>query len=265
MPWLRLWHGHRHPDEQLDSWGEDGPIFGPFPFFHMTYGCENKFGDDGYCLNLVEEFVYYDGMYYGDWSFCDQLDESMRSRLVTFDSSKAVRADCRPGNLQPCSSQNEGGGSDTGANIMDPQVAWKELMEAFHQLNWDRVRDLAEGLLHWMNRGGCPPETSAGVFVPADLTIEPKQSLGPDWNRTVVQAACRYALALANQVSDDPDGIPRGVPFSLSCCDCDIDSPRSYEAAVAAGWNRIRFVPQSPGENFLGLCPECQQLGEEIP
>lgn len=91
MPYLKLWHGHRHPDEQLDGWGEDGPTFGLFPFFHMTYGCEIKFGDDGYCLNLVEEFVYYDGMYYGDWSFCDQLDKDMQSRLVTFDSSKADR------------------------------------------------------------------------------------------------------------------------------------------------------------------------------
>lgn len=89
MPWLRLWHGHQHPNEQLDGWGEDGPTFGPFPFFHMTYGCDIKFGEDGYCLNLVEEFVYYDGMYYGDWSFCDQLDEGMQSGLVSFDPAKA--------------------------------------------------------------------------------------------------------------------------------------------------------------------------------
>lgn len=132
MPYLKLWHGHRHPDEQLDGWGEDGPTFGPFPFFYMTYGCEIKFGGDGYCLNLVKEFVYYDGMYYGDWSFCDQLDEGMRSGLVTFDPNKAVRPDCRPGNLQPCSSQNEGGVSDTGVHIMDPQVAWQDLLDAIH-------------------------------------------------------------------------------------------------------------------------------------
>ena len=31
-------------------------------------------------------------------------------------------------------------------------------------------------------------------------------------------AACRYALDLANQVLNAPDGIPRGVPFTLSCC-----------------------------------------------
>ena len=258
MPWLRLWHGHRHPNEQLDGWGEDGPTFGPFPFFHMTYGCDIKFGEDGCCLNLVEEFVYYDGMYYGDWSFCDQLDEGMQSGLVSFDPAKAVRADCRPGNLQPCSSQQEGGVSDIGVHKMDPQVAWLELMDAFHQLDWDRVRDLADGLLQWMNGGGFSPETSV-VRKPVDGSPnEPPKSLGPNWNRTVAQAACRYALDLANQVLNDPNGIPHGIPFTLSCCNCDVDGPGDYYKAVDEGWFRIRFVPQSPGENFIGLCPDCE-------
>ena len=180
MPYLKLWHGHRHPDEQLDGWGEDGPTFGPFPFLHKTYGCEIKFGDDGYCLNLVEEFVYYDGMYYGDWSFCDQLDKDMQSRLVTFDSSKAVRADCRPGNFQPCSSQNEGGVSETGIHIMDPQVAWQDLLDALHQLDWDRVRDLADGLLQWLDRDGFPPETSAVCKAADGVSIEPPRTLGSE-------------------------------------------------------------------------------------
>jgi len=74
-------------------------------------------------------------MFYGDWSFCDQLDKDMLSRLVTLDSQKAVRADCRAGNLQPYSSQKERGVSDTGVYNMDLQVAWQELMDAFHQLD----------------------------------------------------------------------------------------------------------------------------------
>lgn len=119
MPWLRLWQGHRHPNGQLSGWGKDGPTFGTILFFHIIYGCDIKFGDDRYCLNLVEEFVYDDGMYYDDWSFCDQLDEGMQSGLVTFDPRKAVRVDRRPGNLQPCISQNEGGVSDTGAHKVE--------------------------------------------------------------------------------------------------------------------------------------------------
>lgn len=265
MPYLRLWHGHHHPEEQLDGWGTDGPIFGPFPFFHMTYACEIQFGDEGHCLTIVDDFVFYDGMFYGDWSFSDQLDEGMRLGLVTFDADKAVRADCRRGTHPPGSSQNEGGASKTGVQIMDPQVAWQELIDAFCRLDWDRVRDLADGLLQWMNRGGSPPETSAMKSAVTGKSADPPQSPGPDWNRIVAQAACRYALVLADQVLADPNGIPHGVPFTLSCCSCDADNPHAYDEAVDAGWTRIRFVPQSPGENFLGLCPECRQLGEELP
>lgn len=141
---------------------------------------------------------------------------------------------------------------------MDPQVAWQELMDAFHQLDWARVRDLAEGLLQWMNRGGFPPETSAVRIAADGGAIEPPRTAGSEWNRTVARAACRYALDLANQVLSDSNGIPDGVPFTLSCCSCDIDGPDDYHKAVDAGWIRIRFVPQSPGENFIGLCPICE-------
>ena len=257
MPYLKLWHGHRHPNEQLDGWGEDGPTFGPFPFFHMTYGCDIKFGDDGYCLNLVQEFVYYDGMYYGDWSFCDQLDEGMRSGLVSFDPAKAVRADCQSGNLQPCVTSDAGGISFKGTDIVDPNAAWLELMDAFRQLDWNRVHELAEGLLQWMVRDGFPPETSVRNSTKG-VVADALWSLGSEWNRTVAQAACRYALDLANQVLQDPNGIPHGVPFTLSCCKCDVDGSGDYYQAVDAGWFRIRFVPQNVGENFIGLCPNCE-------
>lgn len=74
----------------------------------------------------------------------------------------------------------------------------------------------------------------------------------------MAHAACRYALDLAKQVLNDPDGIPHGIPFTLSCCNCDVDGPSDYYKAVDAGWFRIRFVPQNAGENFIGLCPNCE-------
>lgn len=37
----------------------------------------------------------------------------------------------------------------------------------------------------------------------------------------------------------------------------DGDGPGDYYEAVDAGWFRIRFVPQNVGENFIGLCPNC--------
>jgi len=90
MPYLMLWHGRTGRDEEMDNWGELGPVFGPFPFFHMTYNCDIKFSHEaGQVLNIVDDLVYYDGRYYGDWSIFDQPDEEQRSRLIPFDPQKA--------------------------------------------------------------------------------------------------------------------------------------------------------------------------------
>ena len=47
------------------------------------------------------------------------------------------------------------------------------------------------------------------------------------------------------------------VPFSLSCYECDCDSPDCYDEAIHSGWTLIQFTPDGLGENYLGLCPEC--------
>jgi hypothetical protein len=75
MPYLMLWHGRTDREEEMNNWGENGPVFGPFPFFHLTYKCG---------------IVYYDGMYYGDWSFFDEMDRGHRCRLIPFDPQKAI-------------------------------------------------------------------------------------------------------------------------------------------------------------------------------
>ena len=90
MPYLKLWHGRETVDEEMDSWGTSGPVFGPFPFFHMTYDCEITFSEEnGHILKVIDELVYYDGVYYGDWSFFDELDDGLRQRLIPFDPHKA--------------------------------------------------------------------------------------------------------------------------------------------------------------------------------
>lgn len=88
MPYLRLWHGRRSLDTDLEGWGEDGPTFGPFPFFHMTYCSEIKFGDD-LCLEVVDGLVFYDGLYYGDWSFTTEPSSDALS-IDVFDPAKAI-------------------------------------------------------------------------------------------------------------------------------------------------------------------------------
>ena len=133
---------------------------------------------------------------------------------------------------------------------MDPQVTWKELIAAYIEHDWDIVQESADALLLWLDQDGFPPETA------------PELRLGRDWNRAVVQAACQYASDLARQVLHSENGIPAGVPFSLSCYSCDASGPDSYEAALTEGWSEIEFAPAAASENFFGDCPECANSAE---
>jgi hypothetical protein len=54
----------------------------------MTYCSEIKFGD-GLCLEVVDGLVFYDGVYYGDWSFT-ATPVSGDSFIDVFDSAKAI-------------------------------------------------------------------------------------------------------------------------------------------------------------------------------
>ena len=89
MPYLKLWHGRRSLDEDLDGWGSDGPIFGPFPFFHLTYASEIRFGED-FHLEIISGMVWYDGIFYGDWSFIDQLGDAEAMLRMDFDPMRSV-------------------------------------------------------------------------------------------------------------------------------------------------------------------------------
>lgn len=55
----------------------------------------------------------------------------------------------------------------------------------------------------------------------------------------------------------EPIFLSDDVPFTLSCYECDCESPHCYDEAVNAGWTLIQFTPEGLGENYLGLCPEC--------
>ena len=63
--------------------------------------------------------------------------------------------------------------------------------EAYAEADWDRVQDLAEGLLHWLSRGGFPPRATTG------------SELGREWDRAIALVACRFAQAKAQtEVAD---------------------------------------------------------------
>lgn len=98
--YLELFHGRKDPFVDLDDWGEKGPVVGPFRYLHTTYASDLKYElylscDDKRCegcISVFEDMVYYDGMFYGDWSIFaeDVLDHvDLRKRLTHFDPVKA--------------------------------------------------------------------------------------------------------------------------------------------------------------------------------
>ena len=93
MLYLRLFHGRINPAQDMDDWGSDGPVFGPYSFIHTTYSSLVRLGnEDGSCDELFsyEDMLYYDGCYYGDWSVFDETAFNDRNYQITvFGQSKA--------------------------------------------------------------------------------------------------------------------------------------------------------------------------------
>jgi len=93
--YIELFHGRETPDQKLDNWGEQGPIFGPYRYVHTTYSSDIKMGrpdgDDDDELVIVEDLVYYDKKWYGDWSVFTAPLKSIREsgRHEVFEKEKA--------------------------------------------------------------------------------------------------------------------------------------------------------------------------------
>ena len=140
---------------------------------------------------------------------------------------------------------------------MDPAAAWNELISALVDMDWARVQETAEALLDWITQGGFPPEV---IVLSGDgQAYLARVVYGPELNRSVVKSVSRFAIQLASELMRTPGNSPQQAVFTLSCSDCDVDSPETLDEAVRSGWTRIRFVPESPSENFLGVCPACRR------
>lgn len=64
---------------------------------------------------------------------------------------------------------------------MDPNATLREILEALAQRDWDRVQELSEALLTWMEKRGFPPTTMGAP------------ELGPQWHRTIATFVCYAA------------------------------------------------------------------------
>lgn len=94
MLYIRLFHGRTDPKQDMDDWGSDGPVLGPYIFAHTTYNCQLKLGKlDGSCDELYivgPDMVFYDGVYYGDWSIFGESElKKGNMNISLYDPAKA--------------------------------------------------------------------------------------------------------------------------------------------------------------------------------
>lgn len=94
MIYIRLFHGRTDPQCDMDDWGSDGPIFGPYQFAHTTYASILRLGrQDNMCdeLHCFEDMLFYNGVYYGDWTvFGQETFETGKYKASVFEQTKAT-------------------------------------------------------------------------------------------------------------------------------------------------------------------------------
>jgi len=90
--YLRLYHGRKTPEIDLEEWGIDGPVF-RIAWMHQTYLFNIRIGFEfsnrEEQLTIVEDMIYYDGVYYGDWEVFTATGQYLDDEIETFDRAKA--------------------------------------------------------------------------------------------------------------------------------------------------------------------------------
>lgn len=69
---------------------------------------------------------------------------------------------------------------------MDPEIAWKDLRDAYRERNLDDMESSAGDLLDWLAGGGFPPRLG--------------EPMDAKWDRMMVEAACRFVLEEAARI-----------------------------------------------------------------
>lgn len=94
--YLHLFHGRKDPSQDMDDWGAEGPLLGPFHGFQVTYKSHMKLIKDSDLimeLSFFEDMVYYDGMYYGDFTVIGEENAmKLGQKPEEPDESKCVNA-----------------------------------------------------------------------------------------------------------------------------------------------------------------------------
>jgi hypothetical protein len=85
--YLNLFHGRDSKNQDMEGWGDQGPIV-PIDGFGFTYSTLTVYDVDGTDSELVqdEDLIFYDGKWYGDFSILTpgELTTTDEDRLITF-------------------------------------------------------------------------------------------------------------------------------------------------------------------------------------
>ena len=215
MAYLKLLNGHPSPDGRSDSIGQRGPIFGPYPFFHQIGDSEIVFEDEEtHSLSIVGRLVYYDDMFYGDWSVFDgPVHECDYCLQTEFEAARA---------LLPRHEVNHQDGR------IHPDALWTELVAAIRADDSASVASLASAILEWLDVGGHTPEISMRL---KSQEWTPDDPLAAE----IVKAACEQSrLAARRSLQSEAVDPPNGCQ----------DSSKSAKSADLAGTG----LRQSPHE-----------------
>jgi len=75
MPvYLNFFNGRHTIDAEIDDWGFEGPVLGPFGSIQVTYGCHIKGTDNKkyfFDFRIIDGLVEAYGCFYGDFSIID--------------------------------------------------------------------------------------------------------------------------------------------------------------------------------------------------
>jgi hypothetical protein len=77
--YIHLLHGRDDPEQEMDGWGFNGPLLGPFEAVHFTYLADirciidSSTGED-FGLRFQNDLLVHDGKFYGDFEICGGHD-----------------------------------------------------------------------------------------------------------------------------------------------------------------------------------------------
>jgi hypothetical protein len=116
--YIDLFHGRKSLSENLDGWGETGPIIGPFDSVSFTYMYHIRLNDKDNSIVLdlpvVGDCVFYDGMLYGDFCifhedfFIERPDQKIRLQKPKLNDFGGIKTFNRKEYHAPLHSQGNG-------------------------------------------------------------------------------------------------------------------------------------------------------------